>query len=627
MSNFFNDLVSEEDYLGYLPYIEAFSYILNNHNTLISPPFVFGIHGKWGTGKSTFMKLINKKLENKFYTIEINPWEYGDDQNFTTIFLAKLYNKVKKKRLLEGKNSGNNFIKAIFDPLKLSLNTQMLKLEYDFSKFSLDEQKKVIESFVSENFALKESINDLLDEKFFETKKVVVFVDDLDRCSIDRIMQVIESIKLLFNSPNCIFFLACDTSYLEGAISSKHKDFINFAIKDEEKEMVKKNFSREYLEKIIQIPFYIPPITKDNIKEYVKSTLSSKKIPPKKINIHEGGLFKTFIEELGDSFISEMIVVADLNPRRIKRILNLIFLNYTFMRFKNSDELNFKIDIKLSSLLVIIREVYPEYYRVKLSNENDCEKTFKKFFQQFLSEEESKYNTEEDVQSYPDKDERPTATTIKNDQGNIFELFKIYFEFGKINKNKLSKQLKNIIQYISVSSLMIDGNYETLKWGDIGELKADTNGKKLKIFLDKVYSNEPAKEIVLWFFESIFINNRKKYAFGLVKNIPVYAKDDYGKFNYKEDLLFRFDFQEDNNTLFINFQGKGDIKSVLTDVEKNISTKKYDFNDKKIRIDTNTTEMEIKEIKDNIKAILKIDNIDIDLEQIASTAWIDKNNE
>lgn len=167
-SRFFNDLESNNDYLGYKPYIEAFTYIIKSHNNLISPPFVFGIHGKWGMEKSTFMKLINKYLDDKFYTIEINPWEYGEEQNFTTIFLAKLYDKIKMKNLLNGKNSGNNFIKSIFEPLKLSLGPEALKLEYDFGRFSLDEQQKVIDSFVSENFALKESINKLLDENFFK---------------------------------------------------------------------------------------------------------------------------------------------------------------------------------------------------------------------------------------------------------------------------------------------------------------------------------------------------------------------------------------------------------------------------------------------------------------------------
>lgn len=459
-----------------------------------------------------------------------------------------------------------------------------------------------MESFVNENFALKESINNLLDEKFFENKKVIVFVDDLDRCSIDKIMQVIESIKLLFNSPNCIFFLACDTSYLEGAISTRHKDFINFTVEDEKdnnEEIVRKNFSREYLEKIIQIPFYIPPITKESIKEYIKSVLNNKKAQSGRTKLDDEDLFKTFIRELGDDFISEMIVVADLNPRRIKRILNLIFLNYTFMRFKNTEENNFKIDIKLASLLVIIREVYPEYYKLKLSSENDSTKTFKEFFQQYSNENINKGDIEDEIEN------NNISETIKDNQGNIYELFKIYFQFGKTNTNKLNEQLKNIMQYISVSSIMTGGNYDTLKWGSIGELKADTNGKKLKIFLDKIYNNYAAKDIVLWFFNSIFINNKNKYAFGLVKNIPVYIKDSNGKFNYKEALLFRFEFEEEHNLLYINFQGKGDLKSILINAQRFFSTKKYDRNENRIKIDANINESEIEGIKASIVKILE----------------------
>lgn len=596
-SKFFNDLESSEDCLGYLPYIEAFSYIIKRHDNLISAPFVFGIQGKWGTGKSTFMKLINKNLEKDFYTIEINPWEYGENQNFTTIFLAKLYNRVKNKSLLMGKDSGNKFIKAIFKPLKLSLGTTTSKLEYDFSKFSIDEQQKVIDSFVSENFALKESVNKLLDEKFFEKKKVIVFVDDLDRCSIEKIMQVIESIKLIFNSPNCIFFLGCDTSYIEGAILSKHKDFIRQYKTGSLIEANMKNFAREYLEKIIQIPFYIPPITKESIKGYVNSILLNRNISfNKKIKIDED-LYKTFIKGLGDEFLSEMIVIADLNPRRIKRILNLIFLNYTFLRFKNNEENTFKIDIKLLSLLVIIREVFPEYYKEKLYSENDCRILFKDFF--------NIYKNDKDLE-----DGGISNTELLNDnEGVIFELFKMYYESSNITNKKLNDQLKNIIQYISVSSMMSDGNYDTIKWGFIGEVKADTNGKKLKIFLDKIYSNEAAKEIVLWFFQSIYLENKEKYAFGLVQNIPVYKKNSYGKFDYKKSLLFRFEFDEKNNILYINLQGKGIIKSIITNIKGNICTSKYVLNENRIEIDTNTSDSEILKIKESIvKLVNSVEN-------------------
>lgn len=618
MSNFFNDLESEEDYLGYLPYIEAFSYIINHHSKLISPPFVFGIHGKWGTGKSTFMKLINKKLEKNFYTIEINPWEYDENQNFTTIFLAKLYDKVKEKIFFRGKNSGNEFIKSIFEPLKLSLGGKLLKLEYDFSKFSVDQQKKVIDSFVSENFALKESINKLLNENLFENKKVIVFIDDLDRCSIEKIMQVIESIKLIFNSQNCIFFLACDTSYLEGAISTKHKDFIDFTErkqKSDNGENIKKNFSREYLEKIIQIPFYIPPISKESIKKYIKSVLINKRKRPKKINIDKENLFETFTNELGDQFISEIIVVANLNPRRIKRILNLIFLNYTFMRFKDTENYNVKIDIKLASLLVIIREVYPEYYKVKLSSETDCLKTFKDFFEQYYKEDKCKNDSEDEIENYEKNNMNNNFNII---YGNVYELFKIYFKYGKIDKNKLNVQLKNIMQYISVSSIMTGENYETLKWGNIGEVKANTNGKKLKIFLDKIYNNEPAKEIVLWFFNYIFLKRKDRYAFGLVKNIPVYSKNSDGNYDCKKNLLFRFEFEEKQNLLFINFEGKGEIKSILNNVQQYMITKKYNSEENKIKIDQNTNEEEIQKIKRGILKVIKFNLYSVESEVASS---------
>jgi predicted KAP-like P-loop ATPase len=161
MANFFNDIASEEDYLGYNPYIEAFNYILSNNNELITPPLVFGIHGKWGSGKTTFMNLIKSRIEKekKFYTVEINPWEYGHTQNFITIFVAKLYQEVKRKIEFWGDNSGTDFIKAIFKPLKLSLDIKPVKVEYDFSKFSFDQQQNTINNFISENFALKESID------------------------------------------------------------------------------------------------------------------------------------------------------------------------------------------------------------------------------------------------------------------------------------------------------------------------------------------------------------------------------------------------------------------------------------------------------------------------------------
>lgn len=194
-------------------------------------------------------------------------------------------------------------------------------------------------------------------------------------------MEVIESIKLIFNSKNCIFFLGCDINYLQGALSNKYENFLkinkenysdvpNFDLND---------FSREYLEKIIQIPFYIPSIDGKAIKKYINSIIDYKKSYNKKINPKEN-IFQNFRKDLKDEFISELIILTDINPRRIKRILNLTFLNYIFMKFKNIEKNNLNINTKLLAFFCILREVYPSFYKKRLSYELSCRNTFESFF-------------------------------------------------------------------------------------------------------------------------------------------------------------------------------------------------------------------------------------------------------
>ncbi|MDW8802459.1 P-loop NTPase fold protein, partial [Clostridium sp. A1-XYC3] len=424
MVNFFNDIASEEDYLGYYPYIESFNYILVNNNDLITPPLVFGIHGKWGSGKTTFMNLIKNRIEKekRFYTVEINPWEYGQTQNFITIFLAKLYQEVKGKVKFFGKNSGPDFIKSIFKPLKLSLDIKPVKAEYDFDKFSLDQQQSVINKLISENFALKESISYILDHDFISKKKIVIFIDDLDRCDVDKVMEVIESIKLVFNSKNCIFFLGCDINYLQSALSNKYENFIRFS-KENYNELVNfdlSDFSREYLEKIIQIPFYIPTIDGKAIRKYVNSILESNKIQNKTIEPKEN-IYQNFKKDLKDDFISELIITTDVNPRRIKRILNLTFLNYVFMKFKNIEKNNLKINTKLLAFLCIIKEVYPVFYKETISHESSCRDTFVNFFEKYDEERKASevYDKEEYIISGSSEKEKVKNKEIDESRINL----------------------------------------------------------------------------------------------------------------------------------------------------------------------------------------------------------------
>ncbi|MGL5151661.1 MAG: P-loop NTPase fold protein, partial [Clostridium sp.] len=64
--NLFLDKESRVDTLGYENYARAFSSMIKSEQ-IIPTPSVIGIHGKWGTGKSSFMELIIKNINPKYY--------------------------------------------------------------------------------------------------------------------------------------------------------------------------------------------------------------------------------------------------------------------------------------------------------------------------------------------------------------------------------------------------------------------------------------------------------------------------------------------------------------------------------------------------------------------------------
>lgn len=622
MANFFNDIASEKDYLGYYPYIEAFNYILVNNNKLITPPLVFGIHGKWGSGKTTFMNLIRSRIqkEKKFYTIEINPWEYGQSQNFITIFLAKLYKEVKGKIKRPNSKEALDFIKSIFKPLKLSLDIKPVKAEYDFDKFSFDQQQNVIDKFVSENFALKESISYILNHQFIDNKKIVIFIDDLDRCDVEKVMEVIESIKLIFNSKNCIFFLGCDINYLQSALSNKYKDFIEFSRGNNNVASFDLNdFSREYLEKIIQIPFYIPPIDGKAIKKYVNSIIDHEKVSNNKIDLNEN-VFEKFKKDLEDEFVSELIIATDINPRRIKRILNLTFLNYVFMKFKNVEKNKLIINTKLLTFLCVLREVYPKFYRERLSRVSLCRKTFESFFEKYDSEKISynkdavdlakewqsiKYNNElikaGNMNDLTQHFKGKSAEENEILEEKIYSLFELYFKNRDIKDIKeLNDEIYYIDLYISVSNLNVLEGDEKSEWGNLAQIKSDITGKKLVVFLQMLTDNVPAKNLIYWFFNDIYLSNMDNYVLGIVKNINVYLRMGEGR-----RWIFKFDFDKEDNILDIIFDWKSEYKTPVKDLNQILTSNKYNHTNKKILVDEETTSNELEKIKDNIISLIK----------------------
>jgi hypothetical protein len=102
--------------------------------------------------------------------------------------------------------------------------------------------------------------------------KIVVIIDDLDRCAAEKIVSTLEAIKLLLNFKIFIVFLAVDSSVIARAIEKQYKEIYTEAGRS----------GYFYLDKIIQIPFRIPEPKKEQVNEYLDALLGAANYSPER---------------------------------------------------------------------------------------------------------------------------------------------------------------------------------------------------------------------------------------------------------------------------------------------------------------------------------------------------------
>jgi len=137
--------------------------------------------------------------------------------------------------------------------------------------------------------------------------RLVVFIDDLDRCLPEKAVEVLEAIKLFLDVPGCVFLIGADRDVIEEGIRVKYKSFLSGLGGEVSPEELAKRLpitGDDYLEKIVQLPFHIPPLREELVEEFIKE--------------HEAGL------PAGCAGI--FCLGLEPNPRKVKRTLNIFRL-------------------------------------------------------------------------------------------------------------------------------------------------------------------------------------------------------------------------------------------------------------------------------------------------------------
>jgi hypothetical protein len=372
-----SDKETKLDLLGFDSYVEVLSELCQ-HPELA--PLCLGVFGSWGSGKSSLMQMIKANIDEEGnqdnLTLWFNAWRYEGKEEAQSALIHAIIGQMEAKRTIG--DEAKELIKSVVSGasvLKLSkfiykTATTMTPDITGFLDIFSDESKKLADTM--ENF-----------DKRFEAllnsvgiKRVIVFVDDLDRCSSAKVIETFETIKLFLNTPSCTFVVGADAERIESAVAEVY----SLSGADQKRK-------RDYLEKIVQIPFNIPQQQPQDIGAYIALLLLCKdaneelrkEIATERVGIVSAedlpGHCRTWAEtnksRLGDGFAATQadmeailphtaIVGGGLkgNPRQIKRFLNVLSVR---RRLATANRLETKPDVLVK--LTAIEYVWEEFFK------------------------------------------------------------------------------------------------------------------------------------------------------------------------------------------------------------------------------------------------------------------------
>ena len=226
--------------------------------------------------------------------------------------------------------------------------------------------------------------------------KLVVLIDDLDRCLPSVAIEVLEAMRLFMFNKKTAFVIAADEVMIRYAVK-KHFPDISQEIGQEDR-ITDYGFSDKYLEKLIQVPFRIPSLgviesriyimlllvgskLNNDAKEYKK--LVEKAIDKLKKPWDVQDFTASEVQEiLGSSYtdVNEEVEIAiqireilavntSGNPRKIKRFINMLLL-----RYQMSEARGFGGAVRMAPLakMMLAEYYYGVFYKLLAQHLNEA---------------------------------------------------------------------------------------------------------------------------------------------------------------------------------------------------------------------------------------------------------------
>ena len=345
--------------------------------------FTIGVFGDWGQGKTSMLRQIKRTLDESTpegqdpaLTVWFNPWQFAGEKHmivpfFHTMvaslqayseeekpwsepFRARLGSFIKKLASvpialaygLEGEIKIPLFLKAKFDFHRAIEESRRAEVEIEAeqqAKVEKDE-KEIIETYETLYYTLIERLR-VFAEDF--GAKVVVFVDDLDRCLPEKAIELLEGLKVLIDLPNFVFVIGVARQVIERGVRVRYKE-LYLGDKGDVPFL-----EHDYLDKIIQFPVTLPPPDEEKLRT----------------NITEHHL-----AQLKDAspFMDMIHSALGNNPRSLKRFLNAVSFSGRLAELREEelkgerdteeDRELFRPELLIKMSLIAFQ--FPDFYRL-----------------------------------------------------------------------------------------------------------------------------------------------------------------------------------------------------------------------------------------------------------------------
>ena len=526
------DVPASDPKLGYESYIDAIARVIrgckkaDGESSSSRTSLTIGIFGDWGTGKTSILQGIKNRLANDDDLIlcDFDAWRYEKSSDVLTGLSLAINTHLNDKDLKASIGKGIKDIEAsVKGLLRTSALQQLLAIGSLFTQHTVGvDIKGAIDTFIegdAEQCDPVSSLKQLSEALTGAHKRMVILVDDLDRCLPETVASTLETVSSFTDCDGFIFILALDRNYLVDTIGRKYGNS-----KDGK---IDRQFGERFLEKIIQLPINVPRIRFDSADSF-ETLFGAKEWEAVRLAGFDDALQK---------ITQEVIIPHALrnNPRQIKRFFNTCLMQL----YINADQFadNAGNRMALIYLMALYLGFQSEYG--SLSREIDQRRRQNTPDDDKLLNKIDSLGTVQDATREPDEaDDRSATDSERLEEENLRAFFNSWLSNAELRPEACEiETIAQILGSSSMSAMSADGSRSSApsSHADDGAEEASETKKPGRFaredFLPFLKSDECPEEVIASLTSSAFSKEH------LRTNMPVLVTKAKGDANDKEVLM------------------------------------------------------------------------------------------